>query len=183
MKGPARPRLPPRTRLGRRVGAEGSAAPASSEPRAQLGADAARAGRRPPESRIRPPGGGGLVGVSGVPASRHRLLGPKRVRTASRSARQTFRGEVDWRRAGGEFPARGKTHAAKLPSAWYPQPGHRTSHKRGSQHLHADRPTHSEMNDRRSQGWELLNQAGFFAGLAAPSTIEAEPPNSIAGDY
>lgn len=128
-RGPARPRLPPRTSRGRRVGAVGSAAPAFSEPRAQLGADAAGAGRRPPECRIRPPGGGGSTGVSGAPASRHRLLGPRRSPTASQSARQTFGGEGDRRRAGGEFPARGKPHAAKFSSAMYPQPGHRTNHK------------------------------------------------------
>lgn len=142
-----------------------------------MGADAARAGRRPRESRIRPPGGGGgSAGVSGEPASRHRLLGPRREPTASRSARQTFGGEGDRWGAGGEFPARGKPHAARFPSAWYPQPGHRTSLRRGSQHLQADRPARSEMHAPRSQGWELLNHAGFFAGSEALSTIETRPP-------
>lgn len=105
-RGPARPRLPPRTRRGTQ---SGSAAPASSEPRAQLGADAARAGRRPPERQIRPPGGGGSAGVSGALGSRHRLLGPRRSQTASRRARQTF-----WRRRG---PAEDGRENPTLPNS------------------------------------------------------------------
>lgn len=144
------------------VGAGRSAAPASSEPRAQFGADAPRAGRWPSKNLIRPPGGEGSAGVSGAPVSRHRLLGPSLEPTASQSKRQTL-GEGDRRRVGGEFPERGKPPASRFPFAWYP---HRVTAQATGEDLSTFTPTTlptPKCTLLGAQGWELLNHAGFFA--------------------
>lgn len=73
-------------------------------------------------------------------------------------------------------PRAGKTQRCQIPNCLVPTPG--SQHKPQAKIF-----TPVVLNPPKSvllgaQGWGLLNQSGFFAGPAAPSTVKGSPRTS-----